>query len=148
MTPQNGKSERGVREASQGDEDVLRLHAEDLSVSKEQIVTGRVRVSTVTHEREGIVDEQLSRERVEIERKPIGTHVSAIPEVRVEGDVTIFPVVEEVLFVERRLFLKEEVRIRRVRSTERFTDRVMLREQEAVVTHEPPDDITTNVEGE
>ena len=41
------------------------------------------------------------------------------------------------LVVERRLFLKEEVRIRRVRSTERHQESVTLRHQEAVVTHLP-----------
>jgi hypothetical protein len=39
--------------------------------------------------------------------------------VRQEGDTTIVPVVEEVLVVERRLMLKEEIRIKRVRTTER-----------------------------
>jgi stress response protein YsnF len=45
--------------------------------------------------------------------------------------------VEEVLVVERRLVLKEEVHIRRVRTTERHKEMVMLRYQEAVVTRHP-----------
>lgn len=35
------------------------------------------------------------------------------PEIRTEGDVTIVPVLEEVLVVEKRLVLKEELHIRR-----------------------------------
>ena len=46
-------------------------------------------------------------------------------------------IVEEVLVVERRLLLKEEVHVRRVRSTERHQESVTLRHQEAVVTRLP-----------
>jgi stress response protein YsnF len=98
-----------------------------------------VRVFTRTHEREVVVDEDLARERVEIEAIPINLRIDAVPEVRQEGDITIIPVVEEQLVVERRLMLKEEVRIRRVRSTERHQEKVKLRYQEAVVTRQKDD---------
>jgi stress response protein YsnF len=75
-----------------------------------------------------------AREAVEIERTAIGRPVEAMPAVREEGDTIVVPIVEEVLVVERRLMLKEEVRIRRVRSTQRHQERVTLRHQEAVVT--------------
>ena len=123
------------------DDPVLRLGAEELSISKENVITGRVRVSTVTHERVELVDESLAHERVEINREPVGDYIAAIPEIRTEGDVTIIPIVEEV--IERRLILKEEIRVRRVRDTERFQDRVTLRNQEAVITREPSDESTT-----
>ena len=95
-----------------------------------------VRVTTVTHEHEHeqFVDEALTHERVEIERVPIGRTVEAVPPIREEGDTTILPVVVEVVVVERRLVLKEEVRIRRLRSTERHQQVVTLRTQDAVIT--------------
>jgi len=119
------------------DSATLQLAAEALSVSKETAETGRVRVATRTREREALIDEDLARERVEIETVPIGSRIDAVPEIRQEGDTTIVPVVEEVLVVERRLVLKEEVHIRRVRTTERHKETVMLRYQEAVVTRHP-----------
>jgi stress response protein YsnF len=79
----------------------------------------------------------LARERAEIDRVPVGRQVDAVPAVRQEGDVTIIPIVEERLVVERRLFLKEEVRIRRVRTREKHQESVTLRYQEAVVTRLP-----------
>jgi uncharacterized protein (TIGR02271 family) len=118
-------------------ETVVSLLTEDISVAKQKVETGRVKVSTVTHEHAELVDELLAREHVEIEHKPIGKPIEAIPAVREEGDTTIIPIVEEVLFIERRLFLKEEVLVRRVHETERYQERVMLRRQEAVVTHVP-----------
>jgi uncharacterized protein (TIGR02271 family) len=119
------------------DSAILQVLAEELSVSKETVETGRVRVATRTREREALVDEDLACERVEIERVPVGVRIDAVPEQRQEGDTTIIPVVEEVLFVERRLVLKEEVRIRRVRTTDHHKETVMLRYQEAVVTRHP-----------
>ena len=122
-----------------GDDATLRLLAEELSVTKEKVETGRVRISTRTHEREVLIDENLARERIEIETVPVGLRIDAVPEVRQEGDTTIVPVVEEVLVVERHLTLKEEIRIKRVRTTERHQEKVMLRHQEAVVTRHEGD---------
>ena len=112
----------------------LALHAEEISVSKRRVAGETVRVSTVTSERPRLVDEELTHERVEVERVPIGRPIDAAPPVRQEGDTTILSVVEEIVVVERRLILKEEVRIRRVRVTERHRETVMVREQEAVIT--------------
>ena len=124
------------------DDAKLQLLAEELSVTKETLETGRVRISSRTHEREVLVDENLAREHVEIETIPVGRRLDAMPEVRREGDTTIVPVVEEVLFVERRIMLKEEIHIRRVRTVERHQETITLRRQEAVVTRE--NDTTKN----
>lgn len=112
----------------------LPVLAELLLVSKRRVERARVRVSTTTREREQLVDEELTHERVEVERVPIGRTVDAVPPVREEGDTTILPVVEEVVVIERRLVLKEEIRIRRVRTTERHRETVVLREQDAAIT--------------
>jgi uncharacterized protein (TIGR02271 family) len=116
---------------------VLRLFAEDVDVSRQTVETGRVRVAKVTRVRDHVVDELLARTNVEVERIPVGRVVDAIPAVRDEGDLIVVPVVEEMLVVERRLVLKEELHIRRVQSTERFRDTVQLRYQTAEVTRIP-----------
>jgi hypothetical protein len=74
------------------DEIRLQLFAEELSVAKEKLETGRVHVSTRTHEREAAVDEDLARERVEVETIPMNLQIDAVPDVRQEGDTTIRPV--------------------------------------------------------
>jgi stress response protein YsnF len=59
------------------------------------------------------------------------------PALREEGDVLIVPVLEEVVVVEKRLVLKEELRIRRrAKSTLRELP-VVLRKQRAVVDRLP-----------
>ena len=110
------------------------LHKEEISISRRRVETGNVQVATVTHSREAQVDEELTHERVEVERVPIDRVVETAPAIREEGDITIIPVVEEVVVVERRLVLKEEVHVRRLRVTTRHQETVELREQEAVIT--------------
>lgn len=119
------------------DEDIIALHSEDLVVGKRVVERSTVRVATVTHSHDRLVEEELTHRRVEIVHVPMGYFVDAMPPVREEGDLTIMPVVEEVVIVERRLLLKEEVHIRRVRRTEPHVETVVLRRQEAVVTRTP-----------
>ena len=132
-----GSRAEADRTRDEAGETVLPLLAEEVAVTKRVVETGRVQVARVTHEREELIDELLSRETAEVERVRIGQPVDTMPAVREEGDTIVIPIVEEVLVVERRLFLKEEVRVRRVRSTERHQESVTLRHHEAVVTRIP-----------
>ena len=109
------------------------LSAEQLVVTK-RVRKTQVRVARSTRTRETLVEEDLAHDQVIVERVAIGRVVDAMPEVRQEGNVTILPVVEEEVCVMRRLVLKEEVHIRRVRTTERHVETVTLREQQAAVT--------------
>lgn len=115
------------------EEVVLPVLVERLRIEKRR-VEERVRVATRTREREQIVDEALTQERVEVERVPVGRVIDAVPPVREEGDTTVLPVVVEEVVVQRRLVLKEEIRIRRLRETGRHRETVVLREQDAEIT--------------
>jgi uncharacterized protein (TIGR02271 family) len=126
-----------AEDRSQTGEIVLPLCSEEISVAKRVVPTARVQVSRVSHEQEQLVDELLAREHVEIDRISMNTPVDTMPAVREEGDTIIVPIVEEVLVVEHRLILKEEVRIRRVRDQERHQERVTIRRQEAVIRRLP-----------
>jgi uncharacterized protein (TIGR02271 family) len=112
------------------------LHVEEISVSRREIKKATVQVALVTGTREQLIDEELTHVRVEIERVPIDRTVEVVPPIRQEEDITIIPVVEEVIVVERRLVLKEEVRVRRVSTKEQHQETVVLRRQEAVITRE------------
>ena len=116
---------------------IVPLYAEDVVVSRRKVERSVVRVATVTHTREQLIDEELTHERVEVERVPIGRYVETVPAVRTEGDLTILPVVEEVVIVERKLLLREEVHIRRIQTTAKHVETVQLREQDAIVTRLP-----------
>jgi uncharacterized protein (TIGR02271 family) len=131
------RSFSGHSSANSTDNPKLTLIAEELTVGKEAVETGRVRVSKQTRTRDVAINETLLRESAEIETIPIGRQIFKMPSVRHEGETIIVPIVEEVIHTERRLMLKEEVRITRRKITEQFHDRVTLRYQEAVVTRVP-----------
>jgi stress response protein YsnF len=116
------------------------LHVEEVSISRREIRTkANIQIALVTGTREQLIDEELTRVRVEVERVPIGRTIEVVPSISQEGDTTIIPVVEEIVVVERRLVLKEEIRVRRVSTTEQHQEKVVLREQEAVITREEAD---------
>ena len=112
----------------------LRLHAEDVTVSRRTVAGDTVRLGTVTRERDHHIDESLAHVRVEVERVLIGRPISAVPPIREEGDATILSVVEEIIVIERRLILKEEVHIRRVHVAERHQETVVVREQSVEIS--------------
>lgn len=122
--------------ASNADDRTLLLHAEVINVAK-RVHKTLVRAARTTSLRDTVVEEDLARERVIVEHVPIGRVVDEVPPVRQEGDVTILPVVEEEVVIVRRLVLKEEVHLRRVRTTERHVETVSLREQTVTVTRTP-----------
>ncbi|MDB5301088.1 MAG: hypothetical protein JWO87_2751, partial [Phycisphaerales bacterium] len=64
--------------------------------------------------------------------------VEVVPEVRREGDTLIVPLVEEVLVVEKRLVLREEVRVTTRRSQTHQPQRVTLRSEEAEIERIAP----------
>ena len=136
MTPekQGQTPAKNVEETKDNDQLVVPLHAEEVSVAKRRVVTGQVKVGTITKECEQLVEELLEHEHVEIERIAVGKEVDKAPTVRQEGDTLIIPVLEEIVVVERRLLLKEEVRVRRTREKQPYQERVVIRKQEAVIT--------------
>lgn len=119
--------------ANQRTEEAVPLLQEEVRVGKRSVQTGKVRVRSVVDTVEEIARAQLDEERVEITRVPVDREVSAAPVVRTEGDVVIVPILEEVLVVEKRLVLKEELHIRRHVVQENFEVPVTLRKQRAVI---------------
>lgn len=119
---------------------VIPVVEEGVAVSKRARETGRVRLSKRVETREELVDEPLLREAVEVERVPVGRYVEAAPPVREDGATTVIPVLEEVLVIEKRLLLKEEIHVTRTRSEARDPQRVTLRTEHVEVERLPPAD--------
>ena len=112
---------------------VVPVIEEELRVGKRVVETGRVRVTKTVHEHEEVVDEPLMREEYDVERVPIDAFVDGPVGPRHEGETLIVPVLEEVLVVEKRLVVREELRITRKRVEERKPQRVKLLSEEVTV---------------
>jgi stress response protein YsnF len=120
-------------------EEVVPFVEETASIQRREIVTGRVRIRTVTDTVEEVARADLQQEMVEVTRVPVDRVVDVAPAVRTGNDVTIVPVVEEVLVVEKRLVLKEELHIRRKLEAQSVAVPVTLRKQRAAVERCAPD---------
>lgn len=90
---------------------------EEVHVAKRTVVTGRVTVRTTPETEHVTVADEVRREHVEVVRVPVDREVAEAPPIRSEGDVTVVPVIEERLVVEKRLFLVEELHLRRTTSS-------------------------------
>lgn len=111
-----------------------------MTVDKRLIETGRVRVHRSTKSRVERVDIALSSHTVEVRRVRIDKAVTEMPSVRATRKEIIIPVVEEVLVIEKRLILREEVHVRKKESVRRHVEDVTLRGQEATVERLAPED--------
>jgi stress response protein YsnF len=113
--------------------EVIPVVEEQAVILKRKKLTEGVRVRTVVHEDEEVVDEPLASEDVEVERVPLDQWVDTPIPVREEGDTTIITLLEEVVVVEKRLRAVEEVRITKHQSVRHAPRKVTLRREEAVV---------------
>jgi len=118
------------------DEKVVPVVEETAVVYKERVVTDRVRLRKQVHEDQEVLDIPVRTESLEVERVPVDRWIDAPAAIRQEGDTTIYPVVEEVLVVEKRLRLVEEVRVTQRRATRHVREQVALRREEIVVERE------------
>jgi uncharacterized protein (TIGR02271 family) len=122
---------------------VVPVLAEDLEVQKRSVETGKVRITKVVHEREALVDEPLWREEAEVTRVPMQRVVEGPVPVREEHGTTILSVVEEVLVVEKRWMLREEIHLRKQRLETHQPQRITLRSEEVQVERVPHADKDT-----
>lgn len=106
---------------------------EEASVSKQAVDAGTVQVRKRVHERDLLVDEPMLHDEVDIEHVAVNRTVDAPAPPREEGGVLIVPVYEEVVTVQRRWVLKEEIRLRRREVLTRHRERVTLREEQVSV---------------
>ena len=103
-------------------------------------ITGRVDVRTRTETVDETVEVSLESVGAEVERVPVDRYLEegeAVPQARREGDTWILPVLEEVVVVEKRLLLKEEVRVTQVGTREDVSVPVTLRRQVAEIERTP-----------
>lgn len=92
---------------------VIPLAAETLEVGKQQIIKGRVRLHKTVETETVAIDEPGYVQRVDVQHVPVERLIDAPPAIRHEGETLIIPVVQEVIVIEKRLMLVEEVHVTR-----------------------------------
>ena len=128
--------------ASTGTEEkvVIPVVQEELEIHKVAHTTGSVRIQKIVHESEKIVSEDLTSDTVQVERISLDVIVEVPPPIRTEGDVTIIPVLKEVLVLTKQLHLVEELRITRRSTVTNQEQTVTLRSEELLVERQSTPD--------
>ncbi|MCP2044147.1 YsnF/AvaK domain-containing protein [Pontibacter sp. HSC-36F09] len=104
---------------------------EQVRVDKEVRETGSVHIAKEVYSENVDLDLPIIHEEAEIERVEINQYVDvAPPPVRYEGDKMIIPVLKEVLVVEKRLLVVEEIHVTKRRTEEHNTEHVELLREE------------------
>lgn len=120
---------------------VIPVIAEELLVETQRVAREVVRVNKRVETREEVINTTLSQERVKVERVPINKLVEddQVPKIRKENGILIIPVIEEVLVVEKRLLVREEVRVTRLRTQENIPKTILLRREVVDIERSEPD---------
>lgn len=124
------------------DSTVIPVVEEQLTVEKREQVTGKVSVVMHTETTEQVVKQTLESIYAHVTRVPVDRELepgAPIPQMRTENGLTIIPVLEEVMVIEKRLRFIEELHIKQQKTTEEISTPVSLRKQTATVdpVHEP-----------
>jgi uncharacterized protein (TIGR02271 family) len=126
----------------QGEEEVriIPVVEEQLRIDTRKVTTGKVIIRKTVREHTETIDHPLVRESVNVERKEINRILDAPAQIREEEGVLIIPVMEEVLVVEKKLLLREELHITRLREETHEAREYTLRAEEVQVERQeaPP----------
>ena len=106
---------------------------EQAQVHKEVVENARVRIVKKVHEEEATVDTSARSENVKVERFPVDKYVEAAPAIRYDGNTMIVPVVQEVVVVQKKLLLVEEVHITKTITSLPDEKTMPLRREEVIV---------------
>lgn len=136
---QGGSEPTRIHRAEDLNQVVMPVVEEEAAIGKRWVETGRVRVRKVVREEEQTVDETLLREEVDVQRVPVNRVLDAPAAPRQDGDTLVIPVMEEMLVVEKRLVLKEEIRVTRRQREVPAVETVTVRKEEVIVERLGPD---------
>lgn len=117
---------------------VIPVIQEQLAIDKRVVDTGKgLRIRKTVSEHEEVVDQPLLQDELIVEHVPVGQMVTAseLPTTRYDGDTLVVPVFEEVLVVEKRTRLKEEVRITRRKHAIHAPQTIVLKSEQVSVEH-------------
>lgn len=107
-------------------------------VTREVIEKGRLQLTKRVSEKEEQIQVLLQQEEIDVERVPVNQYVAddvPLPTTRQEGNITIIPVLREVVVT--RVLVVEEIRLTKHIVEAPETHRVQLRQEEVQIVHRP-----------
>ncbi len=130
----------GTRAEARGENQIrVPILEERLEVGTRPVELGEVRLRKSIELFEQVARQPVMREDVVVERVPMSRELDVPAEPHMDGDWFVVPVMEEMLVVQKRLVLKEEIRIKKRQVTEEYEVREQLRRE-----HLDVEDATTH----
>lgn len=111
------------------EEQTIPVVEEQLHIGKKVVETGSVRIVKKIQAEEALVEAPLLHDEVNVERVAVNQYIETAPQVRYEGDVMIIPVIQEVVVIEKRLMLVEEIRVHKQQFQTQVSETVTLRKE-------------------
>ena len=125
---------------SSADSFLIPIIEEQLDVSKRTVTSGTVRLEKTVEAYEASIQEPLAHVTWRVDRVALNQPVDLPPAVRVEGDTTIYPLLEEQLILTKQLILREEIRVTREESHRPANQTVTLRREHLTVDRQQSPD--------
>lgn len=129
--------ETNARFLKTGEETVIPVVEEEAQIKKQLVERNRTRITKQVHMEEDTIDTPLRQERVQVERVPMERIIDSPMASRYDGDTLVIPVMEEVLIIEKKLLLKEEVRVTKYVGETEHQEVVTLRKEAVTVERTP-----------
>jgi uncharacterized protein (TIGR02271 family) len=129
--------ETNARFLQTGEETVIPVVEEEAHLEKRLVERNRTRITKQVHTEEETIETPLRQERVQVERVPVERIIDSPLTSHYDGDTLVIPVMEEVLIIEKKLFLKEEVRVTKYVGEIEHQETVTLRKEAVTVERTP-----------
>lgn len=114
---------------------VIPVVEEQIQVGKQVVETGAMRISKKVHKEEVTVDVPITYNEHDVERVAVNKFVDAPPPIRYEGNTMIIPILEEVVVLEKKLKVVEELRVTARQVQTSSSQQVTLLREEVTVQH-------------
>lgn len=88
---------------------------EQIKIGKKVVEKEKYQIKKTVSQEDFSEDVPTTHEHVEIRRVEVNKYIDTMPDVRKEGNTTIIPVVKEVVVVEKKLVLVEEIHVTKSR---------------------------------
>lgn len=143
----NGQKNKSADDVvnNRGTATVIPVIEEQATVSKKEVETGVVTVTSTVYEKTEPVHMITTHNKVKVEHVPAGYYVDTAPEARWEGDTMIIPVLREEAVVVKKLMLVEEIHITRTQTQTPVTENVTLRKEWIDIKRHTSDGNTENL---
>ena len=112
---------------------IIPVVEEQLHIGKKVVETGKVFINKKVTTHEFDAEMPLKKHEIIIERKPVDKFIDGdMPGIRLEGDITIIPVIKEVMV--KRLLFVEEIHVIKQQTDIKVPIREILRKEEVTIT--------------